>query len=170
MALIKCQECATEISSDSKACSKCGHPTKKSLAHLKKLENERIAKEHPVAHAISVTVVVLGFFGIIVWMLSSNDSPKDKQAAQDEGLSAYQALATCKAAMKAASKYPDKAEIPSIGAYSDKDGHMFVWGASTEHMMWMNGLGLMAPTSGSCYVNKTTNTITMLTVNGKTII
>lgn len=163
MGLIKCEACQTEISRDSKVCSKCGHPTKKSVAKQKRLETEAALKANPPGPAtyITMTAIVLG---VLYACTGGDDKPKVRTFGQGD------ALFMCQSMMKAASKYPDKAEVPYVSGLEESTGFAFSWGASTEHMMLMNGLGLMAPASGSCYVSKAEKKITQLTINGKTLI
>lgn len=163
MALIKCTECNAEISSESDACVNCGHPTKKTLANQKRIEKEAAAKTNqpgPVSYIASTAIVL----GILYACTSGDDKPTERKF----GLS--DALYMCQSIMKAASKYPDKAEVPYLTGYEEASGFAFSWGASTEHMMFMNGLGQMMPTSGSCYVNRAEKKVTQLTINGKTVI
>ncbi len=57
MALIKCHECGTEVSSEAAACPKCGHP-------LKAKPSGGINMQDPV-HAIGVVlVVIILLFGV----------------------------------------------------------------------------------------------------------
>lgn len=162
MPMISCEACNEQISSDSKACSKCGHPTKKSVAAIKKQEREAALKANPpgpIAYIASTAIIL----GVVYACTSGDDKTKERI------FSAGDALVMCQMAMEAASKYPDKADIPYIGGVEGTNGFSFSWGSSTEHMMWMNGLGMMVPTSGSCFVSKDTKKVTGLTINGKTI-
>lgn len=165
MPLINCQACSAEISSQSSACPKCGHPTKKSVAEQKKVAQQKAVEENPMRLVIGWGLVLFVMFGLFNCM-GSDDKDKPKVDVFSESDAFY----LCESAMKLASKYPDKSDIPFIRANELSTEFAYAWGAGTEHMMWMNGLGMMVPTSGSCVVNKQTQAITMLTINGKTII
>lgn len=162
MPIISCEACSQEISSDSKACSKCGHPTKKSVAAIKKQEREAALKANPpgpMAYIASTAIIL----GVLYACTSGDDTPKERTFGLGD------ALYMCQSMMKAASKYPDKADVPYLTGLEEPNGFLFSWGGSTEHMMFMNGLGNMIPTSGSCYVDRAQEKVTKLSINGKTV-
>jgi uncharacterized paraquat-inducible protein A len=59
MALIKCPECDSEVSSEAAACPKCGHPLKAKPAG-------GINTQDPV-HVVGIIVVVIIIIGIVVF-------------------------------------------------------------------------------------------------------
>lgn len=107
---------------------------------------------------------------LLVFGNKSNVPQQREAPKQKEFLTSAQAWATCQNAMLAAAKFPDKAEVPFVDDQAGLSEGYFAWGPETKHMMMMNGLGLLAPTTGSCNVDKVTGKITGLTINGKTII
>lgn len=99
--------------------------------------------------------------------LVTNKPPEQKKVREFDSVNA---LVMCQQMLANVSKYPDKADIPYVDNQGTGDGFAFSWGRSTKHMMWMNGLGQMVPTSGFCLVSKSERKIKALSVNGKTIL
>jgi predicted RNA-binding Zn-ribbon protein involved in translation (DUF1610 family) len=181
MALIECAECQKQVSDTVKACPNCGFSVTRSKIALKKKEQEiqyqkAIASGQPMPNTtpgpsfasflIGISIVsAVGFF-----LLADDAGPEKKYAPKEVGIGT--ALATCQNIIAEVSKYPAKADVPFVQNQSAKydPEYYFAWGPSTKHAMLMNGLGLMAPTSASCNVNRLTGKITALTINGKTVL
>lgn len=110
----------------------------------------------------------IAFFAGSIWLASSFSTLKPEPKSSE--LTSPQAFKICLEAIQGVVKAPSKAEIPYVKDYGDEKEAYFAWGANTKKMMLMNGLGLMAPSTGSCVVSKSTNTIITLTIDGKSII
>lgn len=80
------------------------------------------------------------------------------------------ALGMCRMALQAASRDPEKADIPYVENQGRGDEYFFAWGAQTKMTRMRNGLGLEVAAPASCTVNGKTQRITSLTINGQTII
>lgn len=80
------------------------------------------------------------------------------------------ALGMCRMALQAASRDPEKADIPYVENQGRGDEYVYAWGAQTKMARMRNGLGLEVAASASCIVNGKTQRITTLTLNGQTLI
>lgn len=127
----------------------------------------RAAKSKPGAIAWTLSLIA-GLFAFA--QCSGGDGSSKTSGATVKALQQYEALAMCQFAMRRASRDPDKAEIPFVDGFEEASGFYFAWGGQTKHMRMRNGLGMDVAASGSCYVSKSTRTITQLTLDGKTII
>lgn len=104
-------------------------------------------------------------FGAVLYVYTSSE-PQVKE----NKFSTADAFFMCKSALKMVSRDPEKAEIPWVENYGGATEYYFAWGASTRMLRMRNGLGLEVAASASCFVDKATRKITILSLNGETLI
>ena len=77
MALIKCPECGTEVSSSAETCPKCAYPIAgggSTQAHAGKVQTvEQTGKKYKLQQLLSVLVIIVGV--IMVIAATSGDKP-----------------------------------------------------------------------------------------------
>ena len=115
-------------------------------------------------------LVVIGIVSAVgFFFLADDKEPEEQYTPREVGIGT--ALTTCQTMIASVSKYPDKADVPFVENQSAKydPQYYFAWGPSTKHAMMMNSLGMLVPTTASCYVNRQTGNIESLTVNAQTI-
>lgn len=156
MALVKCRECRSAISSLAAACPKCGAPV---VAEAPKASPVSVV---PMWQKVVASALLVGFLYSCIDRASKPTPPKAFGAAE--------ALTLCQNAFRAVVLDPDRAEFPYVPSSVSGDEIMFSWGAGTRMMRMRNGLGLDVPASGYCAVSKTTKRVTALTLNAKTLI
>ena len=76
----------------------------------------------------------------------------------------------CANAIRAASRDPEKAEIPFVPATSRGDEISMSWNAGAGMLRLRNGLGLEVPSSAACVVSRSQKRVTVLSIDGQTII
>lgn len=124
------------------------------------------ASPGPISWAIAV---LTGLF-VFVQCSGGGDAPGAGAGTKAKGLQKHEALSMCQFTMQRASRDPERADIPNVDGYEEAAGFYFAWGGQTKHMRMRNGLGLEVAASGSCYVSKSSRTVTQLTIDGKSII
>lgn len=126
--------------------------------------SERTTKQ-TIVSAVVVFGAALLFFG------NESNVPEPKKPEQARPfMTSEEAWAACQNAIISSSKYPDKAKVPFVDDQAGLSEGYFAWGSSTKHIMLMNGLGVLAPATASCNINKQNGKITSLTINGQSII
>lgn len=109
-----------------------------------------------------ITLIVLGI---------AQSCSKDKPAAREgSGFDDMDALFMCQRALKAASRDPEKADVPYVPNKGSSAEAYFVWNGATKLARMRNGLGLEVGVSASCTVSMGPRRINSLTLDGKSIL
>jgi DNA-directed RNA polymerase subunit RPC12/RpoP len=157
MAMVKCSECGRAVSDKAAACPNCGAP--------------RSGKAK--APAVTMGPIRRGlqwvWYGLVSLMVFSCvyqwNKPREPRAFGEAD-----ARILCSDAIRAASRDREKAEIPFVPATTRGDEISMSWNDGTGTLRLRNGLGLDVPASASCVVSKSQKRVTILTINGQTII
>ena len=149
MALVKCEECGKEISTKAKKCPNCGAPQKKK-------------KKYGCG-----TLILVAFLALIIASLfmQENDS-----SSVSGGFDWNDALTMCQITIKNAAFDPGTAKVPYVENSGSGANFNFSWGSSTEYVRMHNRLGNDVPVSAFCKVDKSTQRIIRLVLDGKVII
>lgn len=167
--LTACRTCAKQVSRTAKMCPHCGEdqpagkvdlPPASAVAAL-----SRPAKK-PTSGGTWLVAIMVGLLVVGKFASSDSNSPSDSPRPFDE----FSAYWLCKTTIERASRDPDKAEIPKVPSLAGSADYLFVWGYNTQHMRLRNGLGLDVATTGACAVDRSTQQITRLVLDGKAYI
>lgn len=151
MAMTKCAECGSQVSTQAKACPSCGAPPKK--------------KSSSVGVLLLIFVACLGALGLF-----GAPSETSSRAVASPAFGATAALGLCRETIKLYTKDPEKADIPYVPNMGSGSEFYFAWGNSTKYTRMRNGLGLEVPVAASCTVDANTRKITSLSIDSKTVI
>ena len=159
--MVKCGECGREISDRAAACPHCGAPSSvvpvvKTVAAKAPMGPFRRLMQWVWYGLMSVAM----FSCVYQW-----NRPREPRAFGEAD-----ARILCADAIRAASKDPEKAEIPFVPAFSSGDEISMSWNAGVGMLRLRNGLGLEVPASAACVVSRAEKRVTVLSINGQTII
>ncbi len=161
MALIKCSECASDVSDKAKSCPKCGAP---------------VVLPPPVLTRTDTAKMWLMFLGLgaaAVWFIHHelNEAPAPEPTAAVASTAPYeiQALAACSKALKRAAKNPSGINIPYTTDLATAGGYMFNWDKG-DGLTMQNGFGAKIDTQATCVVAEDGTTVIGLVVDGKKLI
>lgn len=111
---------------------------------------------------------IAALIGSCVFGGSSKQSANKSTISTD--ISDSRALSLCKQAIRLVSRDPDKAEIPYASPSRSGPDYLFTWTPGINTIRLRNGLGLDVPASARCAVNAASGQISILDVNGNTIV
>lgn len=171
MAVFNCPECQGTVSDKAPACPHCGAPTlapvESTKAEAPDTEPKPTAPKGPVYW---VLMLLAGFAGSYVAFGGlSNKSDTAVAATQPAKFTASDARDKCQLLIKQMSRDAEKAKIPSIPAAENAESFSFVWSNRTQLVRLRNGLGNEVGVPAHCVVNKATQQVAMLAVDGKII-
>lgn len=157
MAMVKCSECGGSISYKAAVCPQCGAPrTERASAPTVSMGPIRRALQWVWFGVVSLMV----FSCVYQW-----NKPREPRAFGEAD-----ARVLCADAIRAASRDREKADIPFVPAMTSGDEISMSWNDGTGTLRLRNGLGLEVPASASCVVSRAQKRVTILTINGQTII
>lgn len=157
MALMKCKECANQISDQAENCPHCGAKPKKKISTGKKL--------------------VIGFAALVVGLPLVanffNDKPTAQQAAapahsvppKPDKISDTKAFSICHELIMQTARDPEKSKIPVVKGIENEKEYIFIWDQKSKLLRLRNGLGLEVGVTGYCSLNKKTGALTKLLVD-----
>lgn len=90
--------------------------------------------------------------------------------AQEKRIKVEAALQTCQTALKQASRDPEKAKIPGVGAMKGGADWRFLWNENSRMVRMRNGLGNEVAAIALCVVDEDTGRIKLLTLDGKQLV
>jgi hypothetical protein len=164
MALLKCQDCGGPVSDRAAACPKCGAPVG---AQGAKARAKAAPQMGPVRRAIrwaGMALVSVVVFSCVFEMA------KPSEPAAPRAFGNADAVALCRDAIRAHSRDPERAEVPYVEGLARGDEILLAWNGGTRMLRLRNGLGLEVASTGSCVVSVSGKRVTLLTIDGKTVI
>lgn len=133
----------------------------------------KLAQPAPSRWSRAVGMLVLSpVIAIFAFVVASCTSGSGGSATNTtaSSFSHADALTMCQSAIRRVARDPDKAEIPYVENFGTGNEYYFAWGGSTKAIRMRNGLGLDVATSAACIVSKTSRQITLLTLDGSSIL
>jgi hypothetical protein len=157
MAMVKCAECGHSISDKAQVCPQCGAPRAV-------VPTKAVASTGPFRKA--VRWVWYGLVSIAVFSCVYQwNKPREPRAFGEAD-----AHVLCANAIRAASRDPETVVIPFVQATSRGDEISMSWNTASGSLRLKNGLGLEVPASAACVVSRSEKRVTVLSINGQTII
>lgn len=116
-----------------------------------------------------VQVVVGGIGGLFFmsWLGGGSGGSSSNTSGQ---ISQLDAIFLCQTALKAASRDPERADVPYVEGKLSGNEYYFAWGNSTRPVRMRNGFGIEVAAGASCFVDRNSRKVTGLTLDGKSIL
>lgn len=169
MAVFNCPECQGTVSDKAPACPHCGAPapTDSTKSAEPDDDTKQPAAKGPVYWTLMFLAGLVGSY--IAFGGLSNKPGKEVAATQPPKLTVSEARTRCQLLIQQISRDAEKARIPSIPAAENAESFSFVWSNQTQLVRLRNGLGIEVGVPAHCVVNKSTQQVAMLAVDGKII-